>query len=124
MTLTSQELDELRGHVAAGDRIAYYSTLNRFGITYGLLALGVVNNDTTAGAAANEYFLDVSGEEGVSVSNNELATISLRLMEADFARREALGGADLSVDDIQAYHQADKRELGRAKVGRYKYDVR
>lgn len=106
MTLSASQLSILGQHAAAGDRVAYYTALSEFGLTYGDLALGVVLNDTTSGASANAYFLQTASDEVGTVSFDQLATISLELMQADFARRSALGGADLSVDDIQNYHQA------------------
>jgi len=39
------------------------------------------------------------------VSYNTLAQISLKLMQADFAARQANGGADIGVNDIQEYHR-------------------
>lgn len=106
MTLSASQLSVLGQHAAGGDRVAYYTALSEFGIGYGDLALGVVLNDTTSGASANAYFLQTANDEVGTVSSNQLATISLQLMQADFTRRSALGGADLSVDDIQGYHEA------------------
>ncbi|WP_227272483.1 calcium-binding protein [Roseobacter weihaiensis] len=106
--LTSEELDVLRQHSESGDRIAYYTALESFGNRYGTLALGVVNNDTAAGKTANLYFATQAAIElGPNpVSKEQLATISLELMQADFAAREDAGGIDITVDDIQAYHDA------------------
>lgn len=99
--LSSSQLSVLRYHSDAGDRIAYYTTLADFGIDYGRLALEVVLNNTVSGVSANSYFLDQAGEEGQAVTNNTLAAISLALMQADFARRDQLNGADLTYDEIQ-----------------------
>lgn len=99
--LSSSQLSVLRYHSNAGDRIAYYMALADFGDEYGRLALDVVLNNYLSGAAANTFFLDQSG----GVDNDTLATISLRLMQADFARRDQLNGGDLTVDDIQTYHR-------------------
>lgn len=109
--LSSSQLSILRYHSDAGDRIAYYTALADFGIEYGRLALEVVLNATVSGVSANSYFLDQAGEEGQAVTNNTLATISLALMQADFARRDRLNGADLTVDDIQRYHQDVFRDI-------------
>ena len=105
--LTAQELDILRVHADAGDRVAYYSSLASFDNRYGELALGVTNNDTLAGKTANLYFLTIAAMElGPNpVSEEQLATISLNLMREDFALRDANGGVDLTVDDIQGYHE-------------------
>ncbi len=54
--LNSQQMATLKYHSDAGDRIAYYSALAAFGVEYGRLALGVVLNSTTSGAAANAFF--------------------------------------------------------------------
>ena len=109
--LSSSQLSVLRYHSDAGDRIAYYTALADFGIEYGRLALEVVLNATVSGISANSYFLDQAGEEGQAVTNNTLAKISLALMQADFARRDQLNGADLTVDDIQRYHQDVFRDI-------------
>lgn len=83
MLLTSSQLAVLDMHAQAGDRIAYYESLASFGDPYGALALGVVRNDTSSGASANTYFLDTARAEGRSVSDDQLARISLELMLAD-----------------------------------------
>lgn len=105
-TLSAEQLSIHQYHANAGDRIAYYTALGAFGFAYGNLALGVVLNNTVSGAAANSFFMDQADEQGVNVSENQLATISLNLMQADFQARQTRGGADLSVDVIQDYHAA------------------
>ena len=71
------------------------------------MALGVVNNDAAAGKTANLYFATVAAIElGPNpVSKDQLSNISLRLMQADLAARITNGGTDLTVDDIQRYHE-------------------
>lgn len=71
------------------------------------MALGVVNNDAAAGKTANLYFATVAAIElGPNpVPKDRLSTISLRLMQADLAARITNGGTDLTVDDIQRYHE-------------------
>jgi len=105
--LGANEFAILRGHATNGDRIAYYTQLNDWGYNYGGLALGVVTNDTLSGATANIFFLQNAGK---TVSNNELATVSLNLMRFDLAAREEFAGSasglELPVNAIQAYHQA------------------
>ncbi|MES2143931.1 MAG: calcium-binding protein [Pseudomonadota bacterium] len=103
--LSTAQMSTLRFHAEAGDRIAYYSALADYGVQYGQLALGVVLNTTWVGAAANFYFLGRADDEGQSVSADELAEVSLKLMLADFRERENLSGADLTVDNIQEYHR-------------------
>jgi Ca2+-binding RTX toxin-like protein len=103
--LTSQQLSILQAHVAAGDRIAYYTQLADWGDRYAALCLGVVNNDTWAGATANIYFLQEVAENGgpQPFGWSNLASMSLDLMRADYAARET-GGLDLPVDVIWGYH--------------------
>jgi len=55
MALSAKQLDILREHADAGDRIAYYTDLAKFGYAYGNLALGVVLNNTVSGASANAF---------------------------------------------------------------------
>ena len=107
--LGDEEFATLQQHSDAGDRIAYYSQLEHWGNRYGGLALSVVNNDTLSGATATLYFLDEAGDQGVSVSNDQLTAISLQLMRADLRAREAFGdsanGEELPVKSIKDYHQ-------------------
>jgi Ca2+-binding RTX toxin-like protein len=105
-TLTDGQMNVLRYHSEAGDRIAYYTSLASFGIAYGELALAVVLNSTISGASANTFFLAQAANEGIAVSDDKLAEISLALMKADFAARERNIGVDLNVDDKQRYHAA------------------
>jgi len=91
LILTQPRLDILAEHVAAGDRIAYYSQLADWGYQYGALALGVVSNDQLTGAIANEFFVN---EAGVILSANQLASQSLALMQADFNARSALNSVN------------------------------
>lgn len=104
MALSTSQMDILREHADAGDRVAYYTDLAKFGYAYGNLALGVVLNDTVSGASANAFFALQADKEGRAVGYNMLAQISLELMRADLAARQDKGGADLDVDDIQRYH--------------------
>jgi hypothetical protein len=101
--LSAAQMSVLRYHADAGDRIAYYTALADFGVAYGQLALGVVLNNTLSGISANSFFWSQAG--GASLNNIVLAEVSLALMQADFDRRDALNGADLTVDDIQTYHR-------------------
>ena len=104
MALTSEQLEILNFHAQAGDRIAYYDALASFGVAYGTLALGVVENNTMSGATASSYFLGIASLEGQGISPNQLAKVSLDLMLADNAVRQASGGI-VSVDGIQDYHE-------------------
>lgn len=103
--LSGEQLAKLEKAVTAGDRIAYYSLLAEFGDIYGKLALAVVNNDSGGGASAN-YFITAQAQlDGNPLTSGELATISMQLMQADFAARSAANGAELGYAQIQAYHQ-------------------
>ncbi|WP_208353108.1 calcium-binding protein [Pseudaestuariivita rosea] len=103
-TLTQDQLAILNFHAQAGDRIAYYEALERFGDAYGELALGVVLNNTLAGQAANNFLENTAEDEVGSISNNQLALIGLQLMQADNAVRQSNNG-NASIDDIQRYHE-------------------
>jgi len=103
--LSSDQLAILQNHVNAGDRIAYYTQLAEWGDKYASLCLGVVNNDTWAGATANIFFLQEVAENGgpQPFGWSNLASMSLDLMRADFGARQT-AGLDLPVDTIWAYH--------------------
>ena len=121
--LTQARIDILEQHVNAGDRIAYYTQLSEWGYRYADLALQVVLNDGLAGRVANEFFEINSEEQGQFLTANQLADMSDQLMRLDFQARSRQdspnrldrgdGMADeLSVLDIQAYHQAAFAEQG------------
>ena len=107
--LGTEEFNILREHVNAGDRIAYYNQLEAWGYRYGDLAGGVVSNDSFSGATANIYFVQEYLEDtGNSFNFDDLASLSLRLMQEDLVAREnspdVAAGEDLSVDAIRRYH--------------------
>ena len=108
--IRENELTILQALANSGDRIAYYSQLAAWGDEYGRLALGVVNNDTLAGATANVYFVQHAGAGGgnAPVLFDILANISLDLMRADLAARLQWFGEGqtgrLAVDRIHGYH--------------------
>ncbi len=104
--LSAQQMSVLQYHANSGDRIAYYSALSSYGFPYGELSLGVVLNNTPSGGTANSYFLSQAAAEGIAVTADQLASVSVGLMMADLQARVAAGGADLSADDIQFYHEA------------------
>jgi len=103
LALTATEFAILQQHVDASDRVAYYEQLSEWGYIYADLALGVVNNDTTAGKAAN-IFLTATG----NLTDDKLAQIGLDLMKADLQARTAFTGSaqgeDLPYDRVQQYH--------------------
>jgi Ca2+-binding RTX toxin-like protein len=103
--ISGEQLAQLAAAKDAGDRIAYYSLLSDFGDPYGKLALAVVNSDPGGGATAS-YFITIQAQiDGNPLTSNELASISLNLMQADYAARLASGGAELGYAQIQDYHQ-------------------
>ncbi len=102
VTLNAEQMSILKAHVDAGDRIAYYTALESFGVAYGAMALGVVLNDTHSGASANG-FLVAQGLDGVE-DTDLLARIGTALMEEDYAARDAANGADLKGTVISDYH--------------------
>ncbi|PIE08497.1 MAG: hypothetical protein CSA74_02040 [Rhodobacterales bacterium] len=102
----------LKAHVEAGDRIAYYTALDSFGVAYGGLALGVVLNNSISGASANG-FLVAQGLDGVA-NTDLLARIGTELMEADYDARKAANGADLEGTVISNYHQRVFEKLAGA----------
>ncbi|BCH67440.1 hypothetical protein RvVAT039_pl02730 (plasmid) [Agrobacterium vitis] len=108
--LKSEEFLILQGYVDASDRIGYYTQLSDWGYVYADLALGVVNNDSTAGKAANIYLSGYGGEGHIKPSNDQLAQIGLDLMNADFIARQAYPGSaegqDLTYDIVQRYHNS------------------
>ncbi|KAG1651776.1 hypothetical protein GQR58_026807 [Nymphon striatum] len=108
-------------HVNAGDRIAYYSQLAEWGYKYAELALEVVNADTLSGRTANHYFLDQASDEGATITNNDLAQISLQLMQEDFAARVAFTGSasgqELPVNTIKDYHETVFNNFGVSDNG-------
>lgn len=89
-------------YIDAGDRIGYYSLLSSLGDKYGALASGVVVAEDLMGASANTYFKSYIDSQGISLSTDTLAQISLDLMEADYAARST--GVDVGWEEIQLYH--------------------
>ncbi|ATN37739.1 hypothetical protein ACO34A_28665 (plasmid) [Rhizobium sp. ACO-34A] len=110
MQLTQNNIAILRTFVQAGDRIGYYTQLAAWGDQYAALALGVVTNETQAGATANIYFMQENLEDGVSIDWNQLTSLSIDLMVADLDARvtsvQNNAGGNLSVDTIWDYHKA------------------
>ncbi len=126
--LTNEHLAELEEFAQAGDRIGYYGTLAEHGYQYGQLAEGVVTGSQMEGRTANEFFLGqaedqiearneqrglAEGQDGwvnPELANDDMAQMSQKLMEADFALRRgkdsaSRNGAREHVDDIQEYHE-------------------
>jgi hypothetical protein len=102
MGLTPNQLSWLEFYLDAGDRIGYYTALSLCGEKYGALARGVVDAENLMGGSANMYFSNYVEAQGISLSTDTLAQISLDLMEADYAARST--GADVGWEEIQLYH--------------------
>lgn len=86
----------------------YYSTLSSKGVSYGDLALGVVQNDTAQGQIANIQFEQYAASQdtpvNVAVGSDEWLEVQYGLMQADYQARVAKSGADLAWDDYDTYH--------------------
>ncbi|WFS69519.1 calcium-binding protein (plasmid) [Agrobacterium leguminum] len=115
------ELSEIANSGQSGARVAYYTKLAEFGVTYGNLALGVVLEDQISGRVANAYFMTVAEQEGISVSPQQWAAIGNGLMLADLAARAASAITqpdgtttypDLGYVPIRNYHQQVFGNLG------------
>lgn len=109
-TLSARDFALLRTYAEAGDRIAYYTQLAAWGYAYGTLALGVVDNDTLGGATANIFFQNSASDQGVTITADQLGSISIQLMQADFAARQSYAtdhpGEELPYNIVQDYHRA------------------
>ena len=92
-------------------RVDYYTLLKSFGISYGNLALGVVNNDTFSGQIANNFL----SFDKTTLSDSQKIALSKDLFLRDFERRKAnlevakTNGLDrigeLSSKDIEEIHR-------------------
>jgi hypothetical protein len=123
-SLTQEQFSELQDIANGGDsgaRVAYYTKLAEFGVTYGSLALGVVLEDQISGRVANAYFMAVAEREGVSVSPQQWAAIGDALMHADLAARlesevvapdGSVSYPDLGYKPIRDYHEQVFSTLG------------
>ncbi|MFA1676908.1 calcium-binding protein [Rhizobium mongolense] len=123
-SLTQAQIDELTTIANSGQsgaRVAYYTKLAEFGVTYGSLALGVVLEDQISGRMANAYFMAIAEQEGVSVSSQQWAAVGNGLMLADLAARSSAPEVapdgtktypDLTYEAIRDYHQFVFSTLG------------
>ncbi|KQT48572.1 hypothetical protein ASG47_09555 [Devosia sp. Leaf420] len=81
--------------------MAYYSQLSAWGYAYGALALGVVTQETLSGRTANRFFINQSGV----FEPDDLATVSLALMNFDLEARRDANGNDIGYHAISEYHR-------------------
>jgi hypothetical protein len=111
--LTQQDVRILTHYARAGNRELYWNYLaQKEGADgYGLLALGVVRNDSMPGAVANHFAANSAFRTGRVLSERDWERFGEELVRRDLARRaEHLGNgrADLAlnlpVDDVQRAH--------------------
>ena len=111
-SFTASDLNTLNSLKISNDPIAYYDFLHSKGDNYALLAKGVVNGDTAAGATARTFASNVAQITGVhpqGLNDNNFKALSRRLMENDFEVRKDLfedgqSPLNLEYDDIRDYH--------------------
>ena len=88
----------------ASGLLNYYDLLINKGYQYGSLARGVVTGDTPSGAVARQFANNIailSNSHPGGLDSLDFQNIAVRLMEADFAAREALflsGERDVTLD--------------------------
>jgi hypothetical protein len=116
--LNQQDMDVLKHYAAAGNRVLYWNYLAHHpgNDGYGLLALGVVRNDSMPGAVANSYAQMQALTDGRHLSERDWEKFGQDLIQQDFARRQAqMEGKDghpprpefalnLPVADVQKAH--------------------
>ncbi len=110
--LTKTDIAKLKLFVNNGDANGYYNYLVSKGDAYSKLALGVVNANTAAGAAARQFAENVGKITGMntSISSAEWASITQGLIAADLVTREILLSRgelalNLKYQDIRDYHR-------------------
>ena len=82
--LTDADFALLQTYIDTSDRVGYYTVLAEWGYGYPALALGVVNNDTLAGATANEFFTYEGCATGCSFDGRKLCEAKHRFDERRF----------------------------------------
>ena len=117
--MNQQDLSILRNYASTGNRELYWNYLARMDGAdgYGLLALGVVRNDSMPGAVANHFADNVARAGGRRMDERAWERFGEDLVERDLALRTrhlARGRADLAlnlpVDDVQRAHDGAFRE--------------
>lgn len=119
--LTSQDLTILAYYARTGNRELYWNYLagEQGADGYGLLALGVVRNDSMPGAVANHFAENVARAGGQRMDERAWERFGEDLVRRDLALRSAHlrdGRADLAlnlpVDDVQRAHDDSFRAAG------------
>ena len=119
--LTQQDLKILRSYAEEGNRELYWNYLaqKQGNDGYGLLALGVVRNDSMPGAVANHFAANSARADGRVLSEREWERFGEDLVTRDLALRDrhlARGRGDLAlnlpVDHVQRAHDGAFREAG------------
>ncbi len=117
--MTQQDLRILRNYASTGNRELYWNYLAQMDGAdgYGLLALGVVRNDSMPGAVANQFADNVARGGGRRMDERAWERFGEDLVERDLALRTrhlGRGRADLAlnlpVDDVQRAHDGAFRE--------------
>ena len=117
--LTGQDLRILAHYAEHGNRELYWNYLaQKEGADgYGVLALGVVRNDSMPGAVANHFADNLARADGRTLSEREWERFGEDLVRRDLALRTRHfedGRADLAlnlpVDDVQRAHDGAFRE--------------
>jgi hypothetical protein len=117
--LTQQDLDILQFYAKEGNRELYWNYLaQKEGADgYGLLALGVVRNDSMPGAVANHFADNRARTDGRILSERDWERFGEDLVRRDLALRTqyaADGRADLALNlpvaDVQRAHDGAFRE--------------
>lgn len=102
--LSVLDIGRLGTYAGAGDCIAYYAQLVAWGYDYGALAMGIKDDGTLSGETDSIFFRN----EDITISAEQLARISIQLMQADFAARKRFAidnpGQELTYDVVQQYH--------------------
>jgi hypothetical protein len=108
--LNQQDIDILKRYARDGNRVLYWNYLAQHegNDGYGLLALGVVRNDSVPGAAANAFAQNHAGRK---LSEREWENFGQDLVRRDFAlRQEHMKNnqpdlaLNLPVEDVQKAH--------------------
>jgi hypothetical protein len=87
--LNQQDMDVLKHYAVTGNRVLYWNYLAQHpgNDGYGLLALGVVRNDSMPGAVANSYAQMQAVADGRHLSERDWEKFGQDLIQQDFALR-------------------------------------
>lgn len=89
--LTQKDIDILGQYARGNNRELYWNYLAQKpgNDGYGLLALGVVRNDSAPGATANAFASDIAAREGVHLTERQWDAVGRDLIKQDFVRRQS-----------------------------------